>query len=400
MATWGALVGVGLAIATSLLAFRRPARAIVTLAGATALAVVPFAVGAVIFEVAPHVYEMPEHLCPFCLFKSDAYFIGYPLFGAVFLAATWGLGAAAAALFAGRRAYAHGLSRVCALPNGSAGVRLGARARDRRRAGCALRGVVARGVALPMSPAPGTLRSRCFSWRRRCCSRSRASAPKLCDVWHEDRSRVALGELRDGRRQGTGVRHAELRASPRGERQAGRVGQARFREYYSQELKPAEELRFVRGSDVIGPMGPDLVPVSEGTARGSRATTTARPRRRPKSRAGRNAVSSLPREDRECTGAHRARGARRAGAEGVCGSSPSPSANPRRPCARRHAAGLRAFGENYAQELVAKASRSAALDGIEWHMIGHLQTNKARHVAPVVAMVHTIDSAHVAVRAR
>jgi copper chaperone NosL len=42
---------------------------------------------------------------------------------------------------------------------------------------------------------------------------------------------------------------------------------ARFREYYSQELKPVEELRFVRGSDVVGPMGPDLVPVAEATAR-------------------------------------------------------------------------------------------------------------------------------------
>jgi hypothetical protein len=41
---------------------------------------------------------------------------------------------------------------------------------------------------------------------------------------------------------------------------------ARFREYYSQELKPVDELRFVRGSDVIGPMGPDLVPVSAETA--------------------------------------------------------------------------------------------------------------------------------------
>ena len=32
-----------------------------------------------------------------CLFKADAYFIGYPLFGAIFLAAVWGLGAAAGA---------------------------------------------------------------------------------------------------------------------------------------------------------------------------------------------------------------------------------------------------------------------------------------------------------------
>jgi hypothetical protein len=98
LVSWGAVLGVGSTIATSILAFRRPARALVTMAGAAALVVLPLAMGAVILEVAPHVYEAPDHRCPFCLFKSDAYFIGYPLFGAVFLAATWGVGAAAAAL--------------------------------------------------------------------------------------------------------------------------------------------------------------------------------------------------------------------------------------------------------------------------------------------------------------
>jgi hypothetical protein len=98
LVTWGAVIGVALTIATSILAFRRPARALVTIAGVAALAVLPLAIGAVILEVAPHVYEAPEHLCPFCLFKSDAYFIGYPLFGAILLAVTWGLGAAVAAL--------------------------------------------------------------------------------------------------------------------------------------------------------------------------------------------------------------------------------------------------------------------------------------------------------------
>ena len=62
-----------------------------------------------------------------------------------------------------------------------------------------------------------------------------------------------------------------------------------------------------------------------------------------------------------------------------------------------HALGLRAFGENYAQELVAKAADLGPLAGIEWHMIGHLQTNKARLLAPVIAMVHTIDSPTIAV---
>jgi len=87
-----------LAIGVALFALRRPRRAIVALSGALALAVGPLALGAVTLEVAPHVYEVPQHLCPFCLFKADAYFIGYPLFGAIFLAVVWGLGAAAGAL--------------------------------------------------------------------------------------------------------------------------------------------------------------------------------------------------------------------------------------------------------------------------------------------------------------
>jgi pyridoxal phosphate enzyme (YggS family) len=56
------------------------------------------------------------------------------------------------------------------------------------------------------------------------------------------------------------------------------------------------------------------------------------------------------------------------------------------------AAGQRAFGENYAQELAAKAEACADLRGIEWHFIGHLQTNKARVVARHAYCVHTVDS--------
>lgn len=57
-----------------------------------------------------------------------------------------------------------------------------------------------------------------------------------------------------------------------------------------------------------------------------------------------------------------------------------------------YAAGQRAFGENYAQELVAKAAALGDLAEIEWHFIGHLQTNKARAVAPVAHVIHTVDS--------
>jgi pyridoxal phosphate enzyme (YggS family) len=58
--------------------------------------------------------------------------------------------------------------------------------------------------------------------------------------------------------------------------------------------------------------------------------------------------------------------------------------------------GLRSFGENYAQELVSKAGATGDLADIEWHMIGHLQTNKARVVAPVASVIHSVDSTYVA----
>ena len=61
-----------------------------------------------------------------------------------------------------------------------------------------------------------------------------------------------------------------------------------------------------------------------------------------------------------------------------------------------HAAGQRAFGENYAQELAGKAEALADLRDLEWHFIGHLQTNKARVVAAHAQVVHTIDSAALA----
>lgn len=53
-------------------------------------------------------------------------------------------------------------------------------------------------------------------------------------------------------------------------------------------------------------------------------------------------------------------------------------------------AGQRAFGENKVQELIAKAAQLPA--DIEWHLIGHLQTNKVRSVLPHVALIHSVDS--------
>ncbi|MDC0674287.1 YggS family pyridoxal phosphate-dependent enzyme [Nannocystis radixulma] len=55
-------------------------------------------------------------------------------------------------------------------------------------------------------------------------------------------------------------------------------------------------------------------------------------------------------------------------------------------------AGLGDFGENYAQELVAKAEAvAAAVVPPRWHFIGPLQTNKVRKVVGVGALVHTVD---------
>lgn len=59
-------------------------------------------------------------------------------------------------------------------------------------------------------------------------------------------------------------------------------------------------------------------------------------------------------------------------------------------------AGQRDFAENYAQELAQKAEELADLPDLRWHMIGHLQSNKARLVAPVAAVVHTIHSPRLA----
>jgi pyridoxal phosphate enzyme (YggS family) len=56
-----------------------------------------------------------------------------------------------------------------------------------------------------------------------------------------------------------------------------------------------------------------------------------------------------------------------------------------------YAHGQRAFGENYAQELEAKALALADLPDIEWHFIGHLQSNKAKVVARAAHVVHAVD---------
>jgi len=55
------------------------------------------------------------------------------------------------------------------------------------------------------------------------------------------------------------------------------------------------------------------------------------------------------------------------------------------------AAGLRIFGENYIQEARDKASALSDLP-IEWHFIGHLQTNKAKYAVRQFTLIHSVDS--------
>lgn len=55
-----------------------------------------------------------------------------------------------------------------------------------------------------------------------------------------------------------------------------------------------------------------------------------------------------------------------------------------------YGAGQRVFGENKVQELTQKAELLPK--DIEWHMIGHLQSNKVKYIAPFVSLIHGVDS--------
>lgn len=57
-----------------------------------------------------------------------------------------------------------------------------------------------------------------------------------------------------------------------------------------------------------------------------------------------------------------------------------------------YAAGVRLFGENRVQEFAGKTGALADLHGAEWHMIGHLQTNKALKAAEWFSAIDSVDS--------
>ena len=57
-------------------------------------------------------------------------------------------------------------------------------------------------------------------------------------------------------------------------------------------------------------------------------------------------------------------------------------------------AGQRIFGESRPQEMCAKQQQMP--EDVEWHMIGHLQTNKVKYIAPFVSLIHSVDSERLA----
>jgi pyridoxal phosphate enzyme (YggS family) len=61
-----------------------------------------------------------------------------------------------------------------------------------------------------------------------------------------------------------------------------------------------------------------------------------------------------------------------------------------------YAAGLRLFGENRVQEFAAKAAALPDLTGAEWHMIGHVQSNKSGKAVELFAGVDSVDSVKLA----
>lgn len=127
-----AVVGTMSSIAAALLAARSPSRVRVLAAGGLSVLTLPAAVAATVLEVAPHAFEVPSHVCPFCLLRPDVFGLGYPLYAALFLAATWAGGAALSAVlsrgaaakaalgtFAARRLRLGAIAWCCALALGA-----------------------------------------------------------------------------------------------------------------------------------------------------------------------------------------------------------------------------------------------------------------------------------------
>ena len=61
-------------------------------------------------------------------------------------------------------------------------------------------------------------------------------------------------------------------------------------------------------------------------------------------------------------------------------------------------AGITNFGENRVQEAQIKIPQLTEIQGIEWHLVGHLQTNKAKHAAELFDMIQSLDSIKLAAK--
>jgi hypothetical protein len=84
-------ITVGLAALAGFWSWRRPTRAAAWASSVASVLALCAALPAILWYVAPHAYETPNHNCPFCLLHADVYGIGWPLFGALFGAAATGL---------------------------------------------------------------------------------------------------------------------------------------------------------------------------------------------------------------------------------------------------------------------------------------------------------------------
>jgi len=74
----------------------------------------------------------------------------------------------------------------------------------------------------------------------------------------------------------------------------------------------------------------------------------------------------------------------------ACKLLPVSKTHPENKILEAYEAGMKRFGENRVQELVTKAENLPK--DIAWHVIGHLQTNKVKYIAPFVALIHSVDS--------
>jgi hypothetical protein len=114
LSTIGAVASIAVSVLLAWRAARDPRMGLVISAALTAVIALPFALAASVLEVAPHAFEIPQHVCPFCLLRASVLFIGYPLYGAIFVAITSALGAGIGALLArsdGSRAALKGFAR-------------------------------------------------------------------------------------------------------------------------------------------------------------------------------------------------------------------------------------------------------------------------------------------------